>query len=136
MLMTAWCALSSVCLAGSIVVTAWPSMYVKVTSFPWADAGRTGDADDESRRLAAERRGGDRREQRLGLGPGRLAAALDQVQDGRGGPYVSFTQPRAQLCTVGRGGAQAGAGVSTPWRSPTSAMMSRIIAFRSQSLGV
>ena len=61
-----------------------------------AGAGRPGHADQVRRRLAAERRGGDLREQLRGAlaRPGR--AVLDQVQRGRRGRAIALPQPRAE----------------------------------------
>ena len=70
-----------------------------------ADAGRPGDADDEPGRLAAQRGGGDRGQQRLGLLAGPRAPALDQVQDRRGGGQGRRAQPGAELRSIGRGAA-------------------------------
>ena len=103
-----------------------------------ADAGRAGYADDVGGRLVAKRGGGYFGEERLGL-PARVrGAAFDQVERRGGGGEVTVAQALAELAAVGRGAGvgQAPTALSTPWRSATSSMMSRIIPLRFQSLGV
>ena len=64
-----------------------------------ADAGRAGDADDVRGSLAAERRGRDGREQRVGLRARRRRAVLDQVQDrGRDAKIALAQAPRRARC--------------------------------------
>ena len=81
-------------------------------------------------RLAAERGRGDRPQQRpslLAIGPD---AALEQVEDGRGGVEVPGAQTGTEL-----GAGHAGAGAWS-WRAATRATMSPMIREKRKSFGV
>ena len=93
--------------------------------------------DDVRRRLAAERGGGDRGQQRRGL-----LARLRRRGSRAGSAPPARRSGRARAGARRARGRRGAArvvkrrGASTPWRAATSATMSRIIRFRSQSLGV
>ena len=102
-----------------------------------ARAGRAGDADDVPGRLAAERGGGDRAQQRGDLRAVAGVAALDEVQHGRARPRRSpLAQARAERSRRPRLSSAAGRGAAaTPLRSATSATMSRMMRVMSKSFG-
>ena len=104
-----------------------------------ADPGGPGDADDVAPAPRGRaRRGRPRRAAPAACSRASGRAALDQVERRGSSGEVTVAQAPAELAAVCQGAraAQAPTAVSTPWRSATSPMMSRIIPFRFQSLGV
>src|SRR6185312_1525875 len=102
-----------------------------------AHAGGSGHPDDVPRGVVPEGRRGDLGEQLLRLRLGVRGAALDQVE-GRGrGAQVALAKSCPEVAAACPGAlGQAPTAVLMPCRSATSSMMSRIIPFRFQSLGV
>ena len=101
-----------------------------------ADPRGPGDPHHVGRGLAAELGGRDAGQQRGGLLTRVRGAALDEVQDGRGRGQVMLAQSARELAPLDVRRAQAPSVAEIPLRSATSETMSRIIWFRSQSLGV